>query len=188
MLRRWVLILVLAGGLLLAACGPVATPQPAPALTPTPRITPALTPTPTPAPTLTPTPTPTPASTPTPTPAHTPTVTPTPTPASTPTPAPAPWSPPVGSLNLIEYLPPGPGRDAVVNECTNCHNLIRIIQGRWSPEGWENFIRGHPAAAFIREQTIRLLIDYLAASCGPDDPIPQIPPELWYGGAGEGAA
>ena len=42
MLRRWVLILVLAGGLLLAACGPVATPQPAPTLTPTPRTNPAL--------------------------------------------------------------------------------------------------------------------------------------------------
>lgn len=179
MLRRRVLVLALASGLLLAACGPRATP------TPTPRMTPALTPTPTPALTLTPTPTPTPASTSTPTPARTPTATPTPTPPATPTPAPAPWTPPAGSLNLNDYLPPGPGKDVVVNECANCHNIIRILLTQRSPEGWENLVRGHPNV-FLSEQTIVLLTEYLAASFGFDDPIPRIPPELSAGDGGGG--
>ena len=91
---RWAMLLValVAGALVFAACSESATPTPNPTATPT---TPVPTPTPaapdTPAPTPTPDPTPTPATPDTP--APTPTSDPTPTPAtSDPTPTPATMS------------------------------------------------------------------------------------------------
>ena len=154
MLRRWALLLALAGGLLLAACGPLASPQPTPNPTPTPAPSPAR------------------------------------TPAATPTPAPAPWSPPVGSLNINDYLPPGPARDIVINACANCHSLVRILLNRRPREGWESFLNSHEGAVILPEETMKSLLEYFAANFGPDDPLPEIPPELAGPGSsvGEGAA
>ena len=45
---------------------------------------------------------------------------------------------------LVEYLvrthgplPDGPGKDVILNTCTQCHDLFRIKANRRSPEEWE---------------------------------------------------
>ena len=37
-------------------------------------------------------------------------------------------------------LPPGPGKDVVENVCTTCHQLGRIVNSGYSPEGWRNVV------------------------------------------------
>ena len=150
-------LLVLLAALLLTACGPRATPGPSGTGTPAPTTAPVLTPTPTP----------------------------TPTPATTPVPA-TPWTPPSGSLNITDYFPPGPGRELVITVCQNCHNLVRLLVARKSPQAWEGFVMGHHEAELLSEDTKRLVIAYVTANFGPDDPVPQIPTELIWGGPSGG--
>ena len=114
---RW-LTIVLVGVGLLVACGEptptpplILTPKPQPTFTPTPTPVPTPVPTsfPTPVPTPTPTPTLTPTSIPTPTPTPTPTPSPTPTPTPTPSPTPTP-TPAVPSFLLgVSIFPSGGG-------------------------------------------------------------------------------
>ena len=42
-------------------------------------------------------------------------------------------------------------------------------------------------AEFLTEETMKLLLAYITANFGPDDPVPQIPPELVVGGPAESA-
>ena len=118
MQRRRFLAIVIASGLLLAACGRDATPTPTPTRTPTAAPTSAA-----------PTPTSTPTATPTPTPTATPTPTRTPTPTSTParTPTPTPVVTKQSDIDRIFPPRPGPGRDLVVNRCGNCHSLAPVV-------------------------------------------------------------
>ena len=76
---RWFLAVVIAGGVLVTACGRGKAPTPTPTQVRTPTLTATVAPTPTPTRTPTPTASPTPGSTPTRTPA--PTASPTPAPA-----------------------------------------------------------------------------------------------------------
>ena len=91
---RWLTIVLVGFGLLVACAQPEAAATPTPTLPPTPTSAPMSTPTPTsvptPTPTLSPTPTPTPTPTPAPPPTPGPTATPTPAPTATPTSQPTP--------------------------------------------------------------------------------------------------
>jgi cytochrome c5 len=48
---------------------------------------------------------------------------------------------------LVEYLvrthgpmPDGPGKEVILNTCTQCHDLYRIKENRRSPEEWEELL------------------------------------------------
>ncbi|MFH1483768.1 MAG: hypothetical protein ABIG98_05915 [Chloroflexota bacterium] len=41
-----------------------------------------------------------------------------------------------------------------------------------------DFIKSHPGAEFLPEETLKPLLEYLTANFGPDDPVPEIPPGL----------
>jgi len=41
-----------------------------------------------------------------------------------------------------------------------------------------DFIESHPGAAFLPEETLKPLLEYIAVNFGPDDPVPEIPPGL----------
>ena len=106
-------------------------------------------------------------------PAAKPTPTPVPTPTAVPTPAPTPTP---GSL--AAFFPPGPGREEVIFYCGNCHSLALPLVARKAPEAWMDFIKSHPGAAFLPEETVKPLLEYIAVNFGPDDPVPEIPPGL----------
>ena len=102
-----------------------------------------------------------------PAPAPIPTPTPVPTPSSTPTPG-----------SLAEFFPPGPGREEVIFYCGNCHSLSLPLVARKASEAWVDFIKSHPGAAFLSEETMKFLLEYVTVNFGPDDPVPEIPPGL----------
>jgi len=102
-----------------------------------------------------------------PTPAPIPTPTPLPTPSSTPTPG-----------SLAGFFPPGPGREEAIFYCGNCHSLSLPLVARKAPEAWVDFMKSHPGAAFLSEETLKPLLEYLTTNFGPDDPVPEIPSGL----------
>ncbi len=179
--------LVLASGMMLAACGRGKTP------------TPTRTPNPTPAPTATSARTPTP--TPTPTPVVTPSAKPSPTPVATPTSAPT--STPALTQEEAElaeiraYLevvfPPGPGRDDLFLKCTNCHGIHMIIMTgvNKNRDEWEATRNRHDVSGGKwaqqwsgRQADQDLLYEYVVEHLGADKPpLPPMPERLNQGWA-----
>jgi hypothetical protein len=71
------------------------------------------------------------------------------------------------------YFPDGPGRDLIFQTCVQCHDLRNTVSQRKTAIAWKRTVdemvwRGAPLLA-DEAQTIT---NYLAASFGPDKPIP----------------
>jgi len=76
---------------------------------------------------------------------------------------------------LIEYLaqqhgplPPGEGREILLNTCTICHDLQRVRTRRATPEGWKELLEemifeGAP----LSDENIPILLVYLARNFQP---------------------
>ncbi len=107
----------------------------------------------------------------------TPQPTPTPTPAQVPHPGPDPTPPP--GAQVAGYYPEGPGRDLVLEWCGTCHSLTTILTTRKDPAGWANYMKNRRAdIAFLGDEEVKTITDYLVANFTPDKPIPQLPPAL----------
>ena len=107
----------------------------------------------------------------------------TPQPTSTATPAqvlhPGPDPTPPPGAQVAGFFPEGPGRDLVLEWCGTCHSLARILTTRKDPEGWANYMKTRRAdIAFLGDEEVKTVLDYLVANFTPDKPIPQLPPEL----------
>ena len=68
-------------------------------------------------------------------------------------------------------LPPGDGRQAVLESCTNCHNLRVVVNARLSRAAWAKDVndmiqRGAP----LFPEEIDPIIAYLSKAFGPDVP------------------
>ena len=75
---------------------------------------------------------------------------------------------------LVEYLvrthgplPDGPGKDVILNTCTQCHDLFRIKANRRSPEEWEETLISmlNEGAQLNDEEFARVYL-YLARNFG----------------------
>lgn len=71
------------------------------------------------------------------------------------------------------YFPNGPGRDLVFQTCVQCHDLRNTVSQRKTADGWKRTVdemiwRGAPLMADEAD----IVTKYLAASFGPDKPIP----------------
>ena len=72
---------------------------------------------------------------------------------------------------LVKYhgpLPDGPGKELVLNICTQCHDLQRVRRTRLSPEGWleilENMLN---EGAPLSEKDLPDVLRYLARNFRP---------------------
>ena len=71
------------------------------------------------------------------------------------------------------YLPDGSARDLIFQACVQCHDLQNTVAQRKTAAGWKRTVdemiwRGAPLMADEAETISK----YLAASFGPDKPIP----------------
>ena len=71
------------------------------------------------------------------------------------------------------YLPEGEARDIIFQACVQCHDLRNTVSQRKTAASWKRTVdemiwRGAPLTAVEAEK----LAKYLAASFGPDKPIP----------------
>ena len=131
-----VLIPLIVIGLLVAGCGPKATPKPTVTQTPTATAT-----------------------------------------TGVPLPGPDPTPPP--GARIASYFAEGPGRDLVLEWCATCHNLALILTTRKPADGWATYMQNRRAdIAFLGDDEVKTIQDYLVANFTPDKPIPQIPAEL----------
>ena len=76
---------------------------------------------------------------------------------------------------LIDYLvryhgpvPEGPGREILLNVCTQCHDLMRIQRQGRTPEGWLEVLDAmRNEGAPISDQDLPVILRYLARSFKP---------------------
>ena len=76
---------------------------------------------------------------------------------------------------LVEYLtrmhgplPDGPGKEILLNTCTQCHDLMRIRRQGRTPEGWLEILEAMlNEGAPLSEQDLPVLLRYLARSFKP---------------------
>ncbi len=77
---------------------------------------------------------------------------------------------------LVAYLvkdhgpmPDGPGKDLVLNICTQCHNLQRVRQERLTPEGWLEVLESMlNEGAPLSEKDLPDVLRYLARNFRPE--------------------
>lgn len=169
-IHRVISLLALAGGILMVSCAaPVAsTPTAPPIASPTPSA--AQTPAPTPTTLPTAIPTKTAALTPVPTPSAAQTIIPTKAAAQ-----------PTGTtkLNMDEIFPPGPGREAMLDNCTSCHTFVPMVVLQMSQAQWDRNARDHrDRVPRMSDADFKAAYDYLAKNFNPDRPVPKLPKDL----------
>jgi hypothetical protein len=81
-------------------------------------------------------------------------------------------------LDIDALLPPGPGRELVLQYCVNCHNIAPIILARKTHDEWEYHRKDHTGRLAITQEEWDTIYNYLETYLTPDRPIPELPPEL----------
>jgi hypothetical protein len=81
---------------------------------------------------------------------------------------------------VADVFPPGPQREAVMNNCGSCHNLACSAIGQRSPERWKALEEGHKDK--VTGADMHAMFEYLAANFNASKPEPKIPPRFLEGG------
>lgn len=81
---------------------------------------------------------------------------------------------------VADVFPPGPQREAVLNNCGSCHNVACAAIGQRSPERWDALKEGHKEQ--VPGADLNGMFEYLKANFNADRPEPRIPPKFLEGG------
>ena len=88
-------------------------------------------------------------------------------------------------VDLDKLFPPGPGRDLVLQNCTNCHSIAPIVLSEHDANGWQTHRLNHEnRVAGLTPEEKDLVWAYLIKSFPPGRPLPELPPEMLKGEAG----
>ncbi|WP_455388593.1 hypothetical protein [Petrachloros mirabilis] len=124
-------------------------------------------------------PAPTTTQTAVPTKAAVPTLAPSPTAAQTAVPTKATQSTGTTKLNMDEIFPPGPGREAVLDNCTTCHTFVPLVILQYGQAQWDLSARNHrDRVPGMSDADFKAAYEYLAKNFNPDHPVPDLPREL----------
>lgn len=84
-----------------------------------------------------------------------------------------------GRIDLDAIFPPGEGRDLVLSNCTSCHSFVPVVIVGFNSDEWDRNARDHQdRVTGMTEEERAILYAYLKEHFGPDDPVPELPPEL----------
>ena len=81
---------------------------------------------------------------------------------------------------VADIFPPGPQREAVINNCGSCHNLACAAIGQRSAERWDALEAGHKEQ--VPNTDLNGMFEYLKANFNSTRPEPRIPPKFLEGG------
>ncbi len=82
-------------------------------------------------------------------------------------------------VNLDAFMPPGKGRDLLLNNCTSCHSFVCAINGQRSVDAWQAVKIGHrDRVASLSDEDYNTLFTYLETNFNDQKPPPELPPEL----------
>ena len=82
--------------------------------------------------------------------------------------------------NVADLFPPGPGRDAVLNNCSACHNLACSLIGQRTPERWSELQKSHSDK--VPDTDLGVLFGYLSSHFSNAQPEPKVPAKFLQGG------
>ncbi len=79
-------------------------------------------------------------------------------------------------VDMDKIFPPGKGRDLVLNNCTACHNFVRVVIGQRDHGGWLA-VRASmgPRVNSLSKQDLDDLFGYLEANFNDTKPVPDLP-------------
>jgi hypothetical protein len=83
------------------------------------------------------------------------------------------------NVNINEILPPGRGRDLLLNNCTSCHTFVPIVVLQLDKQAWEHNKAIHRSRVpSMTDADFNALYVYLEANFNPDKPVPKLPQDL----------
>lgn len=84
-----------------------------------------------------------------------------------------------GKVDMDKIMPPGKGRDLLVNNCTSCHSFVCAIKGQRPVSAWEGVKLGHrERVSSLGDDDYNTLFTYLAQNFNDTKPSPELPPAL----------
>ena len=76
-----------------------------------------------------------------------------------------------------DRLPPGPGREAVIAACSDCHGLVAIVGKHMDYGAWYSVIGDMMNnGASVPNDAREAIAGYLSDKFGPQDAVPGAPP------------
>ena len=64
---------------------------------------------------------------------------------------------------MADQLPDGQGKEIVLNTCTKCHNIDRIVHGHRYKDQWQSLVQQMISnGAALNDDDMPVLVDYLA--------------------------
>jgi hypothetical protein len=81
---------------------------------------------------------------------------------------------------VADVFPAGPQKDAVMNNCSSCHNVACSAIGQRSPERWKALEESHKDK--LTSADMHAMFEYLAANFNASKPEPKVPPQFLQGG------
>jgi hypothetical protein len=82
-------------------------------------------------------------------------------------------------LNMDEIFPPGPGREAMLDNCTTCHTIVPLVVLQYPQAQWDASARNHrDRVPRMSDADFKAAYAYLAKNFNPDRPVPKLPKEL----------
>lgn len=86
----------------------------------------------------------------------------------------------VGLLSSVSWfakgadLPEGEGRDLLVQQCSSCHDLYKVLGDRHTEEEWGHVVANMvDAGAVLNDAQFVTLVKYLAKNLGPEEKKPE---------------
>ena len=82
-------------------------------------------------------------------------------------------------MDEIFPLGTGNGRDLALNNCIQCHSIIRIVWGPRTEDEWQSVkLRHRERVKRLNDESFDAIFVYLKESFSPDKPYPRLP--QWY--------
>ncbi len=93
--------------------------------------------------------------------------------------APTPLAGHSNKVDLDAFMPPGRGRDLLLNNCASCHSFVCAITGQRTIEHWRAVKREMRAeVSQLDDDDYEVLFAYLEENFNDQKPEPNLPPEL----------
>jgi hypothetical protein len=85
-------------------------------------------------------------------------------------------------IDLNVLVPPGDGRDLVIENCMGCHSIAPILVSQKTAGEWQGTAVNHRSnLGLISDADYKKMFDYLAKYFGPDHKVPDLPADLLSG-------
>jgi hypothetical protein len=85
-------------------------------------------------------------------------------------------------LDMNVLVPPGDGRDLIMENCMACHSIAPLVTSQKTAGEWQGTMINHRGnMGGVSDADYKKMTDYLSKNYGPDHKIPDLPPELLSG-------